>query len=189
MAILQLENGTIYTQLEDIAKELDPLRVQLNYWTIGNESTTQNLLAQAILTEQEKGQVLKSLDYYFAQLKENMGYEARDLIVLHPDTPNLDSLLSKFNRCHIHADDEVRYIIDGEGIFGFVRPDGSQVELTIEAEEYINVPAETEHWFYLTDKKRIKAIRYFTTTEGWIPEYTDTTIRFAREYQVSGSRE
>jgi 1,2-dihydroxy-3-keto-5-methylthiopentene dioxygenase len=43
----------------------------------------------------------------------------------------LNTLLSKFNRCHTHADDEVRYIIDGEGVFGFVRPDGSQVELTI----------------------------------------------------------
>ena len=31
--------------------------------------------------------------------------------------------------CDTHADDEVRYIIEGEGIFGFVRPDGTQVEL------------------------------------------------------------
>jgi 1,2-dihydroxy-3-keto-5-methylthiopentene dioxygenase len=97
---------------------------------------------------------------------------------LHPETPNLDTLLSKFERCHTHADDEVRYIIDGEGVFGFVRPDGSQVELTVQAEEYINVPAGTEHWFHLTDYKRIKAIRYFSGTEGWVPEYTDTEINF-----------
>ncbi len=100
------------------------------------------------------------------------------MIVLNPQTPNLNTLLAKFERCHTHADDEVRYIIDGEGVFGFVLPDGKQVELTVQPEEYVNVPAGTEHWFHLTPKKRIKAVRYFTTTEGWLPQYTDTTIRF-----------
>ena len=45
--------------------------------------------------------------------------------------------------------------------------------------EYINVPKDTEHWFVLTAEKRIKALRYFTTTEGWTPVYTDRPIRFA----------
>jgi 1,2-dihydroxy-3-keto-5-methylthiopentene dioxygenase len=71
----------------------------------------------------------------------------------------------------------VRYIVAGEGTFGFVRPDGNQLELTVQAEEYINVPENTEHWFYLTPSKRIKAVRYFTTTEGWVPEYTSTEIK------------
>lgn len=106
------------------------------------------------------------------------------MIVLNSDTPNLDTLLSKFNRCHTHADDEVRYIVAGEGVFGFVLPDGSQVELTIQPEEYINVPAETEHWFYLTEQSKIKAVRYFTTTEGWLPEYTKTEIRFTTPVTV-----
>jgi 1,2-dihydroxy-3-keto-5-methylthiopentene dioxygenase len=178
MAILKLEDGTTYTKLEDIARELAFLNVQLNYWTVAKEAQIQQLLAQEILTEAEKEQILQSLDHYFEQLQQTGGYQSRDLIVLHPNTPNLDTLLSKFNRCHTHADDEVRYIIDGEGIFGFVRPDGSQVELTIEPEEYINVPANTEHWFCLTARRRIKAVRYFTTTEGWIPEYTHTEINF-----------
>ena len=68
---------------------------------------------------------------------------------------------------------ELRYIIDGECIFGFVRPDGSRVELTVQKEEYINVPAGTEHWFYLTNARRVKAVRYFTGTQGWIPMYSD----------------
>ncbi|MDJ0566530.1 MAG: cupin domain-containing protein, partial [Microcystis sp. M49629_WE12] len=106
------------------------------------------------------------------------GYQARDLIVLHPEIPNLDTLLAKFERCHTHADDEVRYIIDGEGVFGFVFADGSQGELTIQPQEYINVPAHSEHWFHLTASKRVKAVRYFTSTAGWVPEYTETVIRF-----------
>jgi 1,2-dihydroxy-3-keto-5-methylthiopentene dioxygenase len=135
------------------------------------------LLAQAALSETEKEQVLAALDCYFAQLQQEAGYQARDLIVLYPDLPNLDDLLIKFERCHTHADDEVRYIIDGEGVFGFVLPDGSQGELTVQAEEYINVPAGTEHWFHLTPARRIKAVRYFTSTAGWVPEYTETAIR------------
>jgi 1,2-dihydroxy-3-keto-5-methylthiopentene dioxygenase len=67
--------------------------------------------------------------------------------------------------------------VDGEGIFGFVCPDKTQMELTIQPEEYINVPAGTEHWFYLTPLRRIKAVRYFVDTSGWTPEYTDTALR------------
>jgi 1,2-dihydroxy-3-keto-5-methylthiopentene dioxygenase len=179
MAILTLENGTTYSELADISRELAKLNVTLNHWPIENESTRQ-LLQQATLTDAEKAAVLSSLDGYFQELKDNQGYQDRDLVVLHPDIPNLDTLLGKFERCHTHADDEVRYIIDGEGVFGFVFPDGSQAELTIQPEEYINVPANSEHWFHLTASKRVKAVRYFTSTAGWVPEYTETAIRFPR---------
>jgi 1,2-dihydroxy-3-keto-5-methylthiopentene dioxygenase len=177
MAILELENGTIYTALEDIARELAPLQVSLNRWEVSKNPAIAQLLAKETLNDEEKEIVLRSLDLYFEKLKTTAGYQSRDLIVLHPEFPNLHQLLSKFTSCHTHADDEVRYIIDGEGVFGFVRPDRSQVELTIQPEEYINVPAGTEHWFHLTQSNRIKAVRYFTTTEGWIPQYTGTERR------------
>jgi 1,2-dihydroxy-3-keto-5-methylthiopentene dioxygenase len=178
MAILQLEDGTTYTQLGDIARELAPLNVQLNRWSVGDNPEIHRLLAKDALSDEEKEQVLQALDSYFEELKASAGYQSRDLIVLHPEVPNLNALLSKFDPCHYHTDAEVRYIVAGEGIFGFVRPDGSQVELTVQAQEYINVPENTEHWFYLTPSQRIKAVRYFTTTEGWLPEYTGTEKRF-----------
>jgi 1,2-dihydroxy-3-keto-5-methylthiopentene dioxygenase len=178
MAVLRLEDGTKYTQLDDISNILSSLNIDLNLWSVGNSPEVRNLLAQKTLSDDEKEQVLKQLDQYFQLLQEKYNYQSRDLIVLHPEVPNLDLLLAQFERCHTHADDEVRYIIDGEGVFGFVLPDGSQCELTVQAEEYINVPAGTEHWFHLTDYKRIKAIRYFTGTEGWVAQYTDTKIHF-----------
>ncbi|HEY9601621.1 MAG TPA: acireductone dioxygenase [Allocoleopsis sp.] len=180
MAILQLEDGTTFTQLADIERELAPLQIQLNRWPVGDNPEIHDLLAKEALTNEEKEQVLQALDNYFEQLKASAGYQSRDLIVLHPDVPNLDALLSKFDACHYHTDDEVRYIVAGEGVFGFVRPDGTQVEVTVQPEEYINVPANTEHWFHLTPAKRIKAVRYFTTTEGWTPEYTATEIKFRK---------
>ena len=121
MAILQLENGTTYTQQSDITRELASLNIQLNRWPVGDSAEIQNLLAKDALDDNQKEQVLQALDSYFQQLSESAGYQDRDLIVLHPDIPNLDTMLSKFNKCHIHADDEVRYIVAGEGIFGFVR--------------------------------------------------------------------
>lgn len=178
MAILKLEDGTTYTQMVDIARELSPLNIQLNTWTIGNNPEIKHLLAKDALSDEEKEQVLQALDGYFEQLKTSLGYQSRDLIVLHPEVPNLNTLLAKFDSCHYHRDAEVRYIVAGEGIFGFVRPDGSQVELTVQPEEFINVPENTEHWFYLTSTQRIKAVRYFTTMEGWVPEYTSQEIRF-----------
>lgn len=182
VAILQLENGAIYTELKDIAPELASLNIQLNRWSVGDNPQLHSLLAQNSLSEEEKEQVLKELDRYFEQLKQTAGYQSRDLIVLHPETPNLDALMAKFDQIHTHELDEVRYILDGEAIFGFVRPDGSQVELTVQKEEYINVPALTEHWFYLTKARRVKAVRYFTTTEGWIPQYTGREIRTRKDY-------
>ncbi|MGK7904425.1 MAG: acireductone dioxygenase [Hormoscilla sp.] len=177
MAVLRLENETTYSEESEIASHLAPLKIQLHRWPVGDSPRLQSLLAQASLSKEEKTEVLTGLDGYFQQLQQKDGYKSRDLIVLHPDVPNLDGILSKFDRMHTHADDEVRYIIDGEGVFGFVLPDGSQMELTVQPEEYINVPAGTEHWFYLTPQRRIKALRYFTGTEGWVPQYTGTEIK------------
>ena len=177
MAILKLEDGTLQTNIKQIAQELEPLNIQLNRWVVADQPQLQNLLAQDSLSEDEKEQVLKFLDGYFEQLQQTVGYQTRDLMVMHPGIPNLDGLLAKFDRIHTHAEDELRYIIDGECVFGFVRPDGSQVELTVQKEEYINVPAGTEHWFYLTRARRVKAVRYFTGTEGWIPVYCDRNVK------------
>jgi 1,2-dihydroxy-3-keto-5-methylthiopentene dioxygenase len=179
MAILRLENGAVIDDIAAIASYLAPLSVELAQWSVGDHPHTLALLDRPSLEESEKEDLLRSLDGYFEDLKVNLGYQSRDLIVLHDRLPNLDGLLAKFEQCHTHADDEIRYIIDGEGIFGFVYPDGAQLELTVQREDYINVPAGTEHWFRLSPSRRIKAIRYFTTTEGWVPQYTGTPIRLA----------
>ncbi|HEY9823812.1 MAG TPA: cupin domain-containing protein [Stenomitos sp.] len=175
MAILHLESGHAITDAAEIGDHLAGLGVHLRQWPLAEAAA--DLLSQPALDDAQKEALLESLDHYFEVLQTDLGYQSRDLIVLHPDIPNLGELLAKFSRPHTHADDEVRYIIDGEGVFGFVGPDGAQMELTIQPEEYINVPAGTEHWFYLTPQRRIKAVRYFIDTTGWTPEYTDTEIR------------
>ena len=82
---------------------------------------------------------------------------------------------------HTHDDDEVRYIVEGEGVFGFTRPDGSQIELLVEAKN-ISMFLKIRNIGFISRKKReSKSVRYFTTTEGWTPVYTDTPIRLERQ--------
>ena len=38
MALLKLEDGTIYNQLADISRELAALNIQLNYWSVGEDA-------------------------------------------------------------------------------------------------------------------------------------------------------
>ncbi|MCC6546697.1 acireductone dioxygenase [Candidatus Sumerlaeota bacterium] len=177
MAKLKLENEEVISDINRIAAEMAPLGIKLHRWEISCDPAVKELIGRQTLTDAEKAIILSAHDHYFNELAKRDGYQTRDLIVIHEQVPNIDAMLAKFDKCHTHAEDEVRFIIDGEGVFGFVRPDGSQVEMLIEPGEYINVPVGTEHWFHLTPKKRIKAIRYFTSTAGWTPEYTGTSIR------------
>jgi 1,2-dihydroxy-3-keto-5-methylthiopentene dioxygenase len=177
MAILRMEDGSVHTDIDAIQGELTPCGVRLSHWPTGTQPRLVALLGQVSLSLDEKEEVLTGLDHYFQQLQQEQGYQTRDLIVLHADLPGLAGALQKFAPTHFHTDDEVRFIVDGEGVFGFVRPDGSQVALTVQAGEFINVPANAEHWFVLTEAMRIKAVRYFTDTSGWAPNYTQTETR------------
>lgn len=99
-----------------------------------------------------------------------------DVIALFPDTPGLGDLM--FHRCHTHSDDEIRFILAGEGVFGFILPDGDQVEITVEAGDLLSVPAGIEHWFRLGARRTVVAVRLFGANPDWRAEYTGTAIRF-----------
>jgi len=177
MATLQFENGTCVTDFESIVSALEPLGLELARAPIDEEPQLAELLARPSLSDEDKQGVLNHLSERIEALagSECEGY---DLVVLHDDVPKLDELLSTFAQCHTHPDDEVRYIVDGQGVFGFVMPDKSQVELTVIAPEYISVPKDIEHWFHLTEARRIKAVRIFMKGERWEANFTGTETRF-----------
>lgn len=176
MARIIFPNGQQQTDFDSIAKTLAAINVELRAWPTPEQ--TQTLLAQQSLSDDEKEQLLTALDDRFTYLKETAGYQTRDMIVLHEDIPNIGELLAKFETIHYHADDEVRYIIDGKGYFGFVNQQDEQFLVEVTGGDYINVPAETEHWFTLGDSTRIKAVRYFIDTSGWTPVYTGREMKF-----------
>lgn len=177
MAEIQFENAKSFRDLDQIASALRGCGVTLAAWSIPEDQSLRSLLQKTVLTELEKEQVLAVFEPRFNQLKGDFGIQSRDLVVLSEETENLENLLQMFSDCHTHDDDEIRYIIDGEGVFGFVLPDRSQVKLLLEPGEFISVPKNTEHWFELTPNKRVKAVRYFSNKEAWTPHYTKTSRR------------
>ncbi len=124
------------------------------------------------------------LEVYAAEierLKSREGYVTADVININRDTPGLTDMLAKFNREHWHDDDEVRFIIQGRGLF-HIHPAALPVmAIEVEAGDLIRVPKETLHWFDLCADRQIRAIRLFKDPAGWAPRYTDSSAE--RKYQ------
>ncbi len=172
-------SGDEIIDFDRIQQRLAQLAIALNSWPAPTSTCAHTLLGQKSLNDAEKEELLTAVDHRFEELKRNKGYTARDLVVIHEDIPGLADMLAKFEKIHYHTDDEVRYILAGRGYFGFVEPSGDQFLLEVSAGDYINVPANTEHWFEMRDSKRIKAARYFIDTSGWTPVYTQRAMTFA----------
>jgi 1,2-dihydroxy-3-keto-5-methylthiopentene dioxygenase len=109
-------------------------------------------------------------------LKARGGYVTADVIDVKPETPNLDTMLAKFSREHWHDEDEVRFIVEGRGLFHVHPKDGPVFALEVEAGDLVRVPRGTHHWFDLCGDRRIRAIRLFQDPSGWTPHYTDSGI-------------
>ena len=108
------------------------------------------------------------------RLKSRGGYVAADVIDVNSQTPGLDAMLAKFNREHWHDEDEVRFIIQGRGLFHIRPPDASVIAIEVEAGDLIRVPRGTWHWFNLCSDREIRAIRLFQDPAGWAPNYTES---------------
>jgi 1,2-dihydroxy-3-keto-5-methylthiopentene dioxygenase len=108
------------------------------------------------------------------RLKAHGGYVTADVIDVSPATPGLDAMLNRFNSEHWHDEDEVRFIIEGRGLFHIHPRQGQVVSITVEAGDLLRVPRGTWHWFDLCQEKRIRAIRLFQDTSGWTPHYTQS---------------
>ena len=138
-------------------------------------STNQPLSAEELRAEGVLYQQL-SLDEAEYQpvldaLRAEHGYIEQDLIALRPDTPKLDQMLAKFDSEHLHSEDEVRFILEGQGIFDIRSGDDRFIRVKVEAGDLIIVPKERYHRFELTETKTITAVRLFQNQSGWVPQY------------------
>jgi 1,2-dihydroxy-3-keto-5-methylthiopentene dioxygenase len=110
------------------------------------------------------------------RLKAGGRYVTADVIDVKPDTAGLDAMLAKFSVEHTHDEDEVRFIVEGRGLFHIHPASSPVVALEVEAGDLIRVPRGTLHWFDLCGERRIRAIRLFQDTTGWTPKYTNSGI-------------
>ena len=121
-------------------------------------------------------EVLTAYAAEIERLKAKGGYVTADVIDVHAQTPGLEGMLARFRREHWHDEDEVRFIIEGRGIFHFHPPQGPVLALEVAPGDLIRVPRGTWHWFDLCGDKRIRAIRLFQDPAGWAPRYTDSGV-------------
>jgi 1,2-dihydroxy-3-keto-5-methylthiopentene dioxygenase len=156
----------------DIA-DIGEIKAYLSTIGIGFERwDTSRDLSDAVPSET----ILESYAKEITELKESGGYQAADVIDVRPDTPNLQMMLDKFNREHWHEEDEVRFIIEGHGVF-HINPQVSPiVAVEVERGDLLRVPAGTRHWFDLCGDRRIRAIRLFQDPSGWTPRYTESGV-------------
>lgn len=107
------------------------------------------------------------------------GYQSADVVNIHSGIENYPAIREKFLAEHTHSEDEVRFFVEGKGLFWF-NLDGEEVfNLCCEAGDLISVPQGVKHWFDAGEIPNVKAIRIFSNTEGWTPLYTESNVEQA----------
>ncbi|MDJ0834967.1 MAG: cupin domain-containing protein [Acidobacteriota bacterium] len=121
--------------------------------------------------------ILAAYQHQLKPLMEKGGYTVADVISVYPDTPNLGPIRQKFLSEHTHTEDEVRYFVEGQGLFWFnLGSDEPVFSVLCQAGDLISVPANTRHWFDLGEEPHVRAIRVFIDPSGWVPHYTESGI-------------
>ncbi|MDQ6802018.1 MAG: cupin domain-containing protein [Acidobacteriota bacterium] len=111
-----------------------------------------------------------------ARIKRDHGYRDEDEVALSPEMQNLDAICAKFDKEHYHTLDEVRFVVDGEGIFDVRDKSDRWVRIHVDKGDLIIIPANTYHRFFLTDTKKIRCVRLFLNNDGWAPLYRDAAV-------------
>lgn len=150
----------------EIRTFLQPWGIVFEQWDvdgrIGTDATNEEILA-AYAPEIER-------------LKSEYGFVTADVINVSPATPGLETMLAKFDKEHLHTEDEVRFTVRGSGVF-HINPQTAPVfSITVESGDLISVPNGTHHWFNLCSDRTIRCIRLFEDITGWTPHYMDQPV-------------
>lgn len=104
-------------------------------------------------------------------LKKGKGYIEQDQVSLGPETANLDAICAKFIDEHLHDEDEVRFVLEGAGVFDIRTKEDRWMRVEVSEGDLIVVPANRYHRFFLTEDKHIRCVRLFKDQSGWVPHY------------------
>lgn len=159
------ENREI-TDPDEIRRFLEPFGLWYEKWPVEGR----------IQPDASNEEFLEAYGPEIESLKQRGGFVTADVVALNPDTPNLEEICNKFNREHIHEEDEVRFTVEGSGVFHVHPENGPVFAVTVEAGDMINVPRGTLHWFNLCTDRTIKCIRLFEDPAGWTPHYSDHPV-------------
>ena len=160
------EQNREITDTQEIRDFLEPFGLWYEKWDVESR----------IGAEASNEEILEAFGPEIERLKEKGGFVTADVINVNPDTPGLDEMLNKFNKEHIHEEDEVRFTVKGSGVFHVNPENGPVFAVTVEAGDLINVPQGTKHWFNLCSDRTIRCIRLFEDPAGWTPYYSEYPV-------------
>ena len=109
------------------------------------------------------------------RLKTECGFQTVDVIHMKANHPQKKAFREKFLDEHTHTEDEVRFFVEGEGMF-YLHIEDKVYMVLCQKGDLISVPANTTHWFDMGTQPEFTAIRFFNNPEGWVANYTGSTI-------------
>lgn len=183
MALLKFSDGTILNEPEAIASVLESLYIDFKHYDPGTSLLFPDLDQQDVLDEPAKCDILDLHDSQFEYLRRDQGYLFFDMLNVHPGSPQLGTIIETYRHYHTHTEPEAIYVLAGEAIYGFKNSDQTEIQLLVQAQDYLHIPAAVEHWFNLSASLSLKAVRYFSGVSGWTPKYTQTNKQNWNEFQ------
>lgn len=154
-----------FTDFESIADKLGAIGVEFARWKAN----------QPLSPDAGQEEVLAAYEDSIAKLNDRYGFQSMDVVALGPDNPKKAELRQKFLAEHTHDDFEVRFFVDGSGVF-YLHVDGKVYILLCEKGDLLSVPADTTHWFDMGAEPDFKCIRLFTQPDGWVGDFTGSDI-------------
>lgn len=168
MAILSIPDQDIQIT------EPSQIKVFLNQYGVFFDQWNCSVIFDDSATQEE---ILAAYDKDLNPFMSKGGYRSADVISINAHTPNYDQIRAKFLAEHIHDEDEIRFFVDGQGLFWFNLSEAPVFNVLCQRGDLISVPSGTKHWFDAgKDAPFVKAIRIFTDMSGWIPHYTSSGI-------------
>lgn len=166
MANIRIRNtNERLTTEQEVKSYLEKHDVLYEHWNM--EKLSNKLRNQFLLSNEEKEEILSTFDDEIRSLANRRGYMEWDVIALSDVTPNLDELLKKFEKVHVHTEDEVRAIIAGNGIFT-IKGEAGYFDVELSPGDVISVPVNTPHFFTLMENRKVVAVRLFIDSSGWV---------------------
>ena len=138
-----LWTGQKITAVEELRPFLEREGIDFAIWNLPPE--VRSIAEASRLSESDMTRLLEIFRHDIEEVSEAKGYIDADVVAILPDLEGIDAALAMFDKVHFHDDDEVRAIVSGSGVFGFVMSDGRQFLLEVSAGDYISVPAGMWH--------------------------------------------
>jgi 1,2-dihydroxy-3-keto-5-methylthiopentene dioxygenase len=161
----QPEHSHRYTDYASIHSHLHSLGVQFEQWDAKHP----------LAPDADQNTVLNVYRDQIDGLKHKYYFQSIDVVRVHQDQPEKEIIRKKFLGEHTHDDFEIRFFIEGSGLF-YLHVADKVYSVLCEKGDLISVPADTTHWFDMGENPCFSCIRFFTTPYGWVANFTDDPI-------------